>query len=78
MAERFMAAVLKTDSASVCKPHQIKQILLLANGLRKISSSLVLPGFHSISRVYSDKTVTKALHELRFIGLSLVLVLTYC
>ncbi len=39
MAERSKAAVLKTDFPTIRKPHNFKQILLLASGLGCLPSS---------------------------------------
>ncbi len=47
MAERSKAAVLKTDFPTIRKPHNFKQILLLASGLGCLPSSRYFTGFSS-------------------------------
>jgi hypothetical protein len=47
MGEWLKPAVLKTDFASLRKPHNYKQILLQASGLGGLSSSLHFTGFSS-------------------------------
>jgi hypothetical protein len=47
MAERLNAPVLKTDFTSTRKPHNFKQILLLASGLGCFRPLLYFTGFSS-------------------------------